>query len=136
MPDDLRLTAAEALALAQRLIDEGRPFHAHEVFEAVWKSCPEEERPLWKGLAQIAVGLTHALRGNDRGAVTLLGRGTDAVDAYGGSRGGDSLPEGLDLMVVTVRVRALAERIERSGIKAVPEADFRLSLAQPHIAPP
>jgi len=31
IPDDLVLPPAQALGLAQQLLDEGRPFHAHEV---------------------------------------------------------------------------------------------------------
>ena len=80
--DDLVRPAEEAILLAQQLIDEGRPFHAHEVLEAAWKAAPRDQRDLWKGLAQIAVGLTHARRGNGRGAVTLLRRGADAVGWY------------------------------------------------------
>src|SRR5262249_52932784 len=71
-PDDLDLAPAEALALAQQLIDSGRPFHAHEVLESSWHAAPQAERELWRGLAQLAVGLTHASRGNARGAVALL----------------------------------------------------------------
>ena len=71
-----------ALAEAQALLDANRPFHAHEVLEDAWKSAPEDERELWRGLAQLAVGLTHALRGNARGAATLLERGAGNRDGY------------------------------------------------------
>jgi hypothetical protein len=71
-----------ALAEAQALLDAGRPFHAHEVLEDAWKSAPDEERRLWRGLAQLAVGLTHAARGNLRGAATLLDRGAGNVAPY------------------------------------------------------
>ncbi|WP_347058858.1 DUF309 domain-containing protein [Blastococcus sp. HT6-30] len=74
-----------ALAEAQALLDAGRPFHAHEVLEDAWKSAPEEERQLWRGLAQLAVGLTHAARGNERGATTLLERGAGNVAGYAAS---------------------------------------------------
>jgi hypothetical protein len=80
--DGLALPPAESLAEAQRLLDEGLPFHAHEVLEGTWKSAPESERELWQGLAQLAVGLTHALRGNLGGAVTLLRRGRDRIEPY------------------------------------------------------
>jgi len=82
IPDDLVITGAEAAALADRLLRDGRPFHAHEVLEAAWKSGPAGERDLWQGLAQIAVGLTHARRGNARGAVALLSRGAERVRGY------------------------------------------------------
>ena len=58
IPDDLSLPPAESLALAQSLLDRGRAFHAHEVLEASWKQAPAAERELWRGLAQLAVGLT------------------------------------------------------------------------------
>ncbi len=82
VPDDFYLPPREALAEAQRLLDAGRPFHAHEVLEDAWKSAPDAERQLWRGLAQLAVGLTHALRGNSRGAGTLLDRGADNIAPY------------------------------------------------------
>jgi hypothetical protein len=125
MPDDLRLTAPEALEGAQRLIDEGRPFHAHEVLELAWKAAPEEERGPWKGLAQIAVGLTHARRGNERGAVTLLQRGADAVAGHQGAP-----PAGFDPAEVAARARELADRIEQHGLGAVPAENLRLDLVR------
>ncbi|MFN2560686.1 MAG: DUF309 domain-containing protein [Jatrophihabitans sp.] len=82
LPDGLVLSPAETLAEAQRLLDSGYPFQAHEVLEAAWKSAPVGERELWQGLAQLAVGLTHALRGNTTGAVTLLDRGADRIARY------------------------------------------------------
>lgn len=82
IPDDLVLPPEQALAEAQRLLDEGRPFAAHEVLEGVWKAAPAAERDLWQGLAQLAVGLTHLQRGNAAGAVTLLRRGADRLVPY------------------------------------------------------
>jgi len=73
-----------ALEEAQRLLDAGRAFTAHEVLEAVWKSTTGSERALWRGLAQLAVGLTHAARGNDNGAKTLLRRGADTLEPVEG----------------------------------------------------
>jgi uncharacterized protein len=82
-PEGVVRTPEAALAAAQELLDAGRPFHAHEVLEDAWKSAPEEERQLWRGLAQLAVGLTHAARGNTRGAATLLERGAGNIAPYG-----------------------------------------------------
>lgn len=74
IPDDLELPPAETLAYAQDLLDRGLAFNAHEVFEAAWKNGPADERMLWQGLAQLAVGITHVQRGNVKGALTLLRR--------------------------------------------------------------
>ena len=82
MPDDLELPPLESLAEAQRLLDDEMPFHAHEVLEGTWKAAPEHERDLWQGLAQLCVGLTHVLRGNPRGARTLLARGSRRIGHY------------------------------------------------------
>ena len=81
-PEGVPRPPDETLDEAQRLLDAGMPFHAHEVLEDAWKVAPPLERALWKGLAQLAVGLTHAARGNQAGAATLLRRGAAALPAY------------------------------------------------------
>lgn len=74
IPDDLQLAPAETLAYAQNLLNRGLAFNAHEVLEAAWKNGPADERPLWQGLAQLLVGITHVQRGNVTGAIAVLGR--------------------------------------------------------------
>ena len=103
------LPPAETLDFARKLVEEGRPFSAHEVLEARWKAGPDEERDLWQGLAQICVGLTHAARGNGTGAVRLLERGAGRLDAYAAR---DGSTYGLDLAAVAACARdhAAAER--------------------------
>ncbi|HEY5985746.1 MAG TPA: DUF309 domain-containing protein [Streptosporangiaceae bacterium] len=119
------LPPAEALTLAQRLLDTGRPFHAHEVLEASWKAAPAAERDLWQGLAQIAVGLTHALRGNARGAAALLRRGGQRVAGYG-----DSGPHGVRATAIARSASDLAARIEQGGVADVTAGAIRLSVDQ------
>jgi hypothetical protein len=149
IPDDLAITGPDAARLADQLLREGRPFHAHEVLEAAWKSAPPRERDLWQGLAQIAVGLTHARRGNARGAVALLRRGTQRVRAYQDQPQPDqpqpdqpqpdqpqpdqpqpptgserAYPYGLDIPAVLAAADDLAARIERHGLDDLPPADL------------
>ncbi len=137
IPDDLTVTPAEAAALGGSLLANDRPFHAHEVFEAAWKSSAGPDRELWRGLAQIAVGLTHARRGNARGAVALLRRGARRVGDYAGSSppGGQaasgSMPHGIDAEFVAASAADVAARIERDGLAAVPAARLRLALRRP-----
>jgi hypothetical protein len=123
IPDDLVITGRDAAVLADRLLRDGRPFHAHEVLEAAWKSGPPGERDLWQGLAQIAVGLTHARRGNARGAITLLRRGTQRIRAAGDQPGGPA-PYGMDIPATLAAAEDLAERIEQHGLDRVPPADL------------
>jgi predicted metal-dependent hydrolase len=99
------LPPLEAIAFARRLLAEGRAFSAHEVLEASWKAAPAGERPLWQGLAQICVGLTHLQRGNNVGAARLLRRGagllSDRRSAYG-----------VDVPRVTAEALRLAAEVE------------------------
>lgn len=76
------LPPEETLAYARRLLDDGRPFAAHEALEVRWKSCPDEERELWQGLAQLCVGLTHHERGNSVGASRLIERAARRLETY------------------------------------------------------
>ena len=124
IPDDLVLPPAEALSRAQDLLDAGRPFHAHEVLEASWKAAPPAERDLWQGLAQIAVGLTHARRGNARGAVALLRRGGQRVSGYAGAA-----PHGIDAAAISLAASDLAARIEAEGLDAAGPELGRVRLA-------
>lgn len=80
VPEDAVFTPLEALDAAQEYLDRGQAFHAHEVFEAMWKQTESADRELWQGLAQLAVAITHVQRGNRTGALALLRRATTAID--------------------------------------------------------
>lgn len=90
-PEGVVRTPADTLTEAQALLDAGKPFHAHEVFEDAWKTAVDD-RPLWKALAQLAVSLTHAARGNEKGRVTLLNRARTELSTYAGRT-----PYGIDV---------------------------------------
>jgi hypothetical protein len=119
VPDDLTLPPEESLAEAQRLLDAGRAFHAHEVLEGTWKAAPEAERELWRGLAQLAVGLTHVRRGNAIGAAQLLRRAADRVEGYAGNP-----PYGVDAAGLSAWARAVVGRLERDGLAALTPIDL------------
>ena len=91
-PEGVARTPQQTLAEAAVLLAAGRPFHAHEVFEDAWKARPDDERDFWRGLAQLAVGLTHAARGNRVGAVRLLERGAANLGGTTGPTHGLDVP--------------------------------------------
>jgi len=112
-PELLRLESADGptlLAGAQRLLDDGRPFEAHELLEAAWKRAPKQERPLWRALAQLAVGMTHELRGNAAGARALFGRSAQTLESLPGP-----VPHGIDVagLAATGRRHEAGQRQER-----------------------
>ncbi len=110
-PEGVVRTPEQTVIEAQELLDSGRPFHAHEVFEDAWKSGPDGERELWRGLAQLAVGLTHSARGNVTGGARLLRRGAGAVEGWA-TASGRQRPYEMDLAGVIAWARELAERVE------------------------
>lgn len=113
-PEGVVRAPEETVVEAQALLTAGKPFHAHEVFEDAWKSGPDEERALWRGLAQLAVGLTHAARGNVTGGARLLRRGAGAVEQWA-AEAGRSRPYGLDLAQLAAWARELAGTVEKDG---------------------
>jgi hypothetical protein len=118
VPDDLLLEPDDALAEAQRLLDEGHPFQAHEVLEGAWKAAAaagSAEAPLWQGLAQLAVGLTHRQRGNAVGAATLLRRGAGNVAPFAAAP-----PHGVAVAALLDWARVLADEIDAGDAAATP----------------
>ncbi|WP_371574692.1 DUF309 domain-containing protein [Streptomyces sp. NBC_01314] len=120
-PEGVVRAPEETVVEAQALLDAGMPFHAHEVFEDAWKSGPDEERALWRGLAQLAVGLTHSARGNVKGGALLLRRGAGAVEEWEAGSGRQR-PYGVDLAEVGAWARDLADVVEREGSAVDAEA--------------
>ncbi len=121
VPEGILLTPAEAIAEAQRLLDAGRPFHAHEVLEGSWKSAPDSERELWQGLAQLAVGLTHLLRGNTIGAQSLLRRGQGRIRGFELDP-----PHGLDVAGLVAWAQGLLDALAAGGVTSQEQAAPRL----------
>jgi hypothetical protein len=113
----VKRSAAASLAEAQRLLDAAMPFHAHEVLEDAWKAAPPELRALWRGLAQLAVGLTHAARGNPSGASSLLLRGADSISGYAGTQ-----PCGVDVDGLLVWAYATASELQAHPVGPAPDA--------------
>lgn len=126
-PEAVRRSPAETLVESQRLLDAGLPFHAHEVLEDAWKSTKvPTERELWRGLAQLAVGLTHAGRGNATGAVALLRRGATAIAPYR-----EAPPYRIDIDGLTGWVEALA-----GDLATGPAREIDAAAAAPRLALP
>jgi uncharacterized protein len=86
VPED-PLPPVATISAAHELLAAGRPFAAHEVYEARWKAGPDAECELWQGLAQLCVGITHAERGNRIGALRLIGRARHRLETYAATEG-------------------------------------------------
>ena len=93
----------------------GLAFNAHEVLEAAWKNCPDDERMLWQGLAQLAVGITHVQRGNVKGAMSLLRSASTRL-----SRGDRPARYAIDIAGLVNFVDALIDDLA-AGVEIAPE---------------
>lgn len=102
VPDASGLTGAQVWQLAQDLLGRGMPFHAHEVFEQRWRSCPVDERRAWRAAAQWGAAETHAARGNPVGAARLAARAQETLAAAGAA-----IPAGFDPALLTIRCTEL-----------------------------
>lgn len=117
-PDETVDSIAEALDHAVALFDRQRFFEAHEFLEWIWKSddIPEDDREFWKGVTQVAVGLTHAQRGNAKGAVTLLERACRYLAPY------PSRYHGIDAEALSGAAQRMVASVRQAGPS--PDLDF------------
>jgi predicted metal-dependent hydrolase len=106
------------LAHAQRLLDAGNPFQAHEILEAGWKRAPEAERPLWRALAQLAVGITHLARANTSGAAALFTRSARELRQWNAG----AAPHHIDVAGLADVAEQLAKGQRLQAIRLVDEA--------------
>jgi predicted metal-dependent hydrolase len=57
-------------------------FEAHETLEDLWRGTTGPLRLFYQGLIQLAVALYHLSNGNRRGALNLLSKSLDKLDAF------------------------------------------------------
>lgn len=96
------LSDGEVWQLALGFLARQMPFHAHEVFEERWRSCPADERQAWRAAAQWGAAETHAARGNGVGAARLASRACETLASAG------SIPAGFDAAYLTSACDALS----------------------------
>ena len=94
-----------------------RFYDCHETLEDVWRA---EDGPLadfFQGLIKLAAGFHHLLRGNHKGAVTVLGDALTLLQPYSPSC------MGLDVRRLTDEASACYERIRELGPDRIGEFD-------------
>ncbi|MBO1072254.1 MAG: DUF309 domain-containing protein [Dolichospermum sp. DEX189] len=80
----------------------GQFYACHDILEALWIDSIEPDKTFYQGILQIAVGLYHLGNHNQRGAMILLGEGSNRLRRYLPSYGGinveELLTESVDLL--------------------------------------
>ncbi|MFB2937592.1 DUF309 domain-containing protein [Aerosakkonemataceae cyanobacterium BLCC-F154] len=62
--------------------NSGDYYTCHDTLEALWMDATEPQKTFYQGILQIAVALYHLSNKNWRGAVILLGEGTNRLGYY------------------------------------------------------
>ena len=69
----------EEFWLGVEQFNAGQFYACHDTLEALWIEATEPEKALYQGILQIAVALYHLENSNLRGAMILLGEGTNRL---------------------------------------------------------
>ncbi len=85
----------------------GQFYACHDTLEALWIEAAEPEKTFYQGILQIAVALYHLGNANVRGAMILLGEGSNRLRRYPSIFSGIDVDELLD--VSTVLLKALQQ---------------------------
>ena len=64
------------------LFNTGQFYACHDTLEALWMDSTEPDKSFYQGILQISVALYHLGNGNLKGAIILLGEGSNRLARY------------------------------------------------------
>ncbi|MGB6299621.1 MAG: DUF309 domain-containing protein [Rivularia sp. (in: cyanobacteria)] len=64
------------------LFNAGKFYACHDTLEALWMESTEPDKSFYQGILQISVALYHLGNGNLKGAIILLGEGSNRLARY------------------------------------------------------
>ncbi|MBW4677723.1 MAG: DUF309 domain-containing protein [Desmonostoc geniculatum HA4340-LM1] len=98
--------------------NSGEFYACHDTLEALWIEASEPEKTFYQGILQIAVALYHLENRNWRGAVILLGEGSNSLRRYPSSYGGIDVDELLSQSV------AFLKTLQQIGAEKISAGDL------------
>lgn len=88
--------------------NSGQFYACHDTLEALWIESTESDKNFYQGILQIAVALHHLENRNWRGAVILLGEGSNRLrrypENYGGIDVGDFFSQAVELLKILQKI--------------------------------
>ncbi|MBF2025960.1 MAG: DUF309 domain-containing protein [Oscillatoriales cyanobacterium C42_A2020_001] len=105
-------------------------YACHDTLEAIWINALPDEKNFYQGILQIAVALHHLSNYNWRGAVILMGEGTNRLRTYQSDYGGIDVDRFVDETGVLLkqlqvagpdRVEAIAQQL---GLSSTDNVNF------------
>ncbi len=108
----------------------GQFYDCHDTLEALWIEASEPEKSFYQGVLQIAVALYHLGNQNWRGAMILLGEGSNRLRRYPSSYSGIDVDELLDQSTNLLKI------LQQTGSEKITtgEIDVNQALPLPRIA--
>ncbi|MBW4686506.1 MAG: DUF309 domain-containing protein [Komarekiella atlantica HA4396-MV6] len=116
---------------AVELFNSGQFYACHDTLEALWIEAGEPEKTFYQGILQIAVALYHLGNRNWRGAVILLGEGSNRLRRY------PSIYSGVDVDELLNQSAALWKTLQEIGADKITAGDLgeNQALSLPRILP-
>ena len=104
--------------------NQGQFFTCHELLEEIWLEEPEEEKPFYQGLIQVAAAFHHHQRSNPTGLESLLRAGVEKLRRY------PSPYRGVDLAALLAALNPWLDALElrqSTNHLPLPKIEFRVS---------
>ncbi len=98
--------------------NSGQFYACHDTLEALWIEASEPEKSFYQGVLQIAVALYHLGNRNWRGAVILLGEGSNRLRRY------PSIYSGIDVDELLYQSAALLIALQKAGPEKIASDDL------------
>ncbi|MBH8553956.1 DUF309 domain-containing protein [Nostocaceae cyanobacterium CENA357] len=105
----------------------GQFYDCHDTLEALWIEASEPEKSFYQGVLQIAVALYHLGNRNWRGAVILLGEGSNRLRRYPSSYSGIDVDKLLD------QSTTLLKTLQQTGSEKITTSEIDVNQALPRI---
>jgi len=98
--------------------NSGQFYACHDTLEALWIEASEPEKSFYQGVLQIAVALYHMSNRNWRGAVILLGEGSNRLRRY------PSTYSGIDVDELLYQSVSLLSALQKAGAEKITALDL------------
>jgi predicted metal-dependent hydrolase len=105
----------------------GEFYACHDTLEALWIESAEPEKTFYQSILQIAVALYHLGNRNWRGAVILLGEGSNRLRRY------PSVYSGIDVDQLLNQTVALLNTLQRTQQESIAVLNLEKDLPLPKI---
>ncbi len=102
------------------LFNTGKFYACHDTLEALWMESTEPDKSFYQGILQISVALYHLGNGNLKGAIILLGEGSNRLARYPSVYSQVDVDELLEQSIGLLKVlqQKQLEQIDSSSLEA------------------